>query len=111
MRSPARLTLLAGKEGTKPLVRATGEVTDPTAYRTDYGYRLDPWPSLVQPVPSTTRSAGKRESLRAGRGIGANPDTFGIVAGKARPRELLLNQRRLGALSLAEGLSRGPLED
>jgi hypothetical protein len=50
VRSAPALTRLAGKEGHKLLERATGQVLDPTAYRTEYGYREDPFETLALPV-------------------------------------------------------------
>lgn len=44
------LTDLTGKEGNKIIERLTGEVTDPSDYRTDYGGRADRWRTLVVPV-------------------------------------------------------------
>ena len=46
---PAR-TLLTGKEGNKLIERFTGEVTDTSEYRNDYGTRGDAWTELILPV-------------------------------------------------------------
>jgi hypothetical protein len=52
---------MSGKEVNKLLERATGEVIDPAAYWTDYGFRLDPWDSLVVPA---LRRIGVAEIVR-----------------------------------------------
>jgi hypothetical protein len=48
--SAPALTDLTGKEGTKLIERATGEITDPSEYRVRYGERVDRWTALVVPV-------------------------------------------------------------
>jgi hypothetical protein len=54
------LTTLTGKEGNRLLERLSGEVADPTEYRSDLGPREDPWPTLVVPV---LRAVGVRPRL------------------------------------------------
>lgn len=51
------LTVLTGKEGNKLLERLSGEVTEPSEYRSDYGSREDPWRVLVVPVLRTMGAA------------------------------------------------------
>ena len=59
------LTDLVGKEGNRLTERLTGEITDPTEYRTDYGGRVDRWSTLVVPVmramgaPEVARRVGR----------------------------------------------------
>ena len=43
IRSTPEATELTGKEGNKLDERTTGQITDPTEYRNDYGQRSDPW--------------------------------------------------------------------
>jgi hypothetical protein len=45
VRSAPSLTKLAGKEGNRLLERVTGVVVDPIEYRTEFGARVDPWPT------------------------------------------------------------------
>jgi len=61
IRSSPVVTVMSGTEVNKLLERATGEVIDPAAYWTDYGFRLDPWDSLVVPA---LRRIGVAEIVR-----------------------------------------------
>jgi hypothetical protein len=50
IRSGPEITALIGKEGNRLLERATGEITDPSDYRTTYIYGRERWRQLVLPV-------------------------------------------------------------
>ena len=50
LESHPAMTILTGKEGNNLLERLSGEVIEPSEYRSDIGARVDPWRSLVVPV-------------------------------------------------------------
>jgi len=68
IRSAPPLTALIGKEGNHLLERATGEITDPTDYRTTFtNPDTDPCRQLVFPVLAAIRDAHGARHRRTGR--------------------------------------------
>jgi hypothetical protein len=99
--STLALQTLSGKEGNKLLERLTGEVTDPTDYRADYGARAETWGLVVAAIRHLGAASVARRSGLHRRTIERTLRQGGDASTPHRA-----NQARIAAAAAAEARDR-----